>query len=123
MISCKPHIKCILKCALDISCLEMEIYTELLRTSGLNVETIAQRLNKDYNTVYKALRNLMEKGLVKREYRILRSGGYQYIYKPIDFKEFKEIAMNRLKVWINEVSRVLDLVESMKEFDLLEASE
>lgn len=65
----------------------------------------------------------MEKGLVKREYRILRSGGYQYIYKPIDFKEFKEIAMNRLKVWINEVSRVLDLVESMKEFDLLEASE
>ncbi len=65
--TCSPDLKCVLKCALNISCLEMDVYLILLKNPGLDVETIARELEKDESTVYKALRNLMERGLVKRE--------------------------------------------------------
>lgn len=120
MVSCNPHVKCILKCALDLSCLEMETYLELLRNPGVDVETLAENLKRDYSTVYKALKNLMDRGFVKREYRILRGGGFKYIYKPIDFNEFKKIASERLNTWIKDVTGILDSIGFLEEKDLLE---
>jgi len=110
--ACSQHLRCILKCALDLSCLEMHVYLALIKYPGSDVEFLAEKLGRDSNTIYKALRNLMEKGLVKREYRILRSGGYKYIYKPIEFDEFKKIALEKLERWIREVNKVLELVEN-----------
>jgi len=119
--SCKPHIKCIVKCALDTTCLEMNIYLELLKNPGSDVETLAKRLEKDNNTVYKALKSLMEKGLVEREYRILRNGGYKHLYKPLEFDEFKKIAMERLKKWVADVVTILELVENMEESEFIKS--
>lgn len=116
---CKPHVKCIVKCALDATCLEMNAYLELLKRSGTDIETLAGELGKDDNTVYKALKGLMDKGLVRRDYRILRNGGYKHIYTPLPFEEFKKVTKERLEKWINDVANILELVENMDENEFI----
>jgi len=117
-VSCSPNLKCVLKCALNISCLEMDIYLILLRNPGLDVETISKELEKDESTVYKALRNLMDRGLVRREYRILRSGGYKYLYYPADFEEFKKIAREAMEEWLKNFDTMIKDIEKVEKEEL-----
>lgn len=112
--SCDPDLKCVLKCALNISCLDMDIYLILLKNPGTDVEFIAEALQKDESTIYKSLRNLMDRGLVKREYRILKSGGYKYLYYPIEFEEFKKIARKALDEWFRNFEAMLESFEELE---------
>ena len=113
-VSCSPNLKCVLKCALNISCLEMDIYLILLKNPGLDVETISKELEKDESTVYKALRNLMDRGLVRREYRILKGGGYKYLYYPRDFEEFKKIAREAMEEWFKNFDVMIRDIERVE---------
>ncbi|MBO8180720.1 MAG: winged helix-turn-helix transcriptional regulator [Archaeoglobus sp.] len=113
-VSCSPNLKCVLKCALNISCLEMDIYLILLKNPGLDVETISKELEKDESTVYKALRNLMDRGLVRREYRILKGGGYKYLYYPRDFEEFKKIAREAMEEWFKNFDMMIRDIERVE---------
>ena len=119
MNSCDPNIKCVLKCALDISCLEMDVYLLLLKNPGSDVETLAELLGKDESTIYKALRNLMEKNLVKRDYRILRGGGYKYLYYPVQFEEFKRIAKKALEEWFKNFDNMMRSFEELDRDELV----
>ncbi|WP_202319451.1 helix-turn-helix domain-containing protein [Archaeoglobus neptunius] len=113
-MTCSPDLKCVLKCALDISCLDMDIYLLLLKNPGYDVETLAEELGKDESTVYKSLRNLMDKGLVKREYRILKGGGYKYLYFPTNFEEFKRIARRSVEEWLKSFEKMIDELEELE---------
>ena len=117
--SCDPNIKCVLKCALDISCLEMDVYLLLLKNPGSDVETLAELLDKDESTIYKALRNLMEKNLVKRDYRILRGGGYKYLYYPVQFEEFKRVAKRALEEWFKNFDEMMRSFEDLDKEELV----
>ncbi|WP_290623173.1 MULTISPECIES: helix-turn-helix domain-containing protein [unclassified Archaeoglobus] len=120
--SCEPHLKCVLKCALDISCLDMDIYLLLLKNPGNDVEFVAESLKKDESTVYKSLRNLMDKGLVKREYRILKSGGYKYLYYPVEFEEFKRIARKSIDEWFKNFESMLKSFEELEKEELIDVA-
>lgn len=117
-VSCSPNLKCVLKCALNISCLEMDVYLLLLKNPGMDVETIAKELEKDESTVYKALRNLMERELVRREYRILKGGGYKYLYFPRDFDEFKKIAREAMEEWFKQFDSMIKDIERVEKEEL-----
>lgn len=108
---CDEHLKCTLKCAFDITCFDMEVYTTLLKKNPVAVEDLAEMLGKDKSTVYKSLQKLLEKGLVERDYRILRSGGYRYLYKPIPFEEFKLKMMKAIEGWAKALTEFIHSVE------------
>lgn len=65
---------------LGLSKTDVVIYNEL-RLRPLTVESLPNILGKDRSTIYKSLKKLMDMGLVKRDVRILRSGGYKYIFR------------------------------------------
>ncbi|MEM0351230.1 MAG: helix-turn-helix domain-containing protein [Archaeoglobaceae archaeon] len=112
-LKCSEHVKCILKCSFDISCFDMEVYVNLLKKNPTTVDDLADALNKDKSTVYKSLQKLLEKGLVERDYRILRSGGYKYLYKPINFEEFKKKIVEAVQVWMKDLAEFIQLVENL----------
>lgn len=115
---CDENLRCTLKCALEISCLDMEVYIALLNKSPATIEEISELIRKDKSSVYKSLQKLMEKGLVERDYRILRSGGYRYLYKPIPFQEFKEIMMKSLESWSRKLMESIAKIEKMNKNEI-----
>ena len=122
-LKCEHHLRCTLKCALDLSCFEMDVYAELLKRSPISVDDLAEILGKDKSTVYKALQNLLEKGFVKREYRILRGGGYKYLYKPVPFDEFRKEMLKNLNEWVKQLVDFLDRLEKLSREELVQLLE
>jgi predicted transcriptional regulator len=100
----------------------MDIYLLLLKNPGNDVEFVAESLKKDESTVYKSLRNLMDKGLVKREYRILKSGGYKYLYYPVEFEEFKRIARKSIDEWFKNFESMLKSFEELEKEELIDVA-
>jgi len=113
-VKCDEHIRCILKCAFDVSCFEMEVYLALLKKNPATVDELAEVLEKDKSTVYKSLQKLLEKGLVVRDYRILRSGGYKYLYRPVQFEDFKVKMMKAIEQWAKSLTEFLHSIESFE---------
>lgn len=110
---CDEHLRCTLKCAFDLSCLDLEVYVVLLKKNPASIEEISELVGKDKSTVYKSLQRLLEKGLIERDYRILRSGGYRYLYKPIPFSEFKERILKAVEAWSKKLSESIAEIEKM----------
>ncbi len=111
---CEDHLRCSLKCALDISCLDFEIYLTLLKRNPATIEEISEIVGKDKSTVYKSLQRLLEKGLIERDYRILRGGGYRYLYRPLPFQEFKKLMVRSLENW---AKNLMDSLREIEEID------
>ncbi len=118
---CEEHLRCTLKCAFDISCFEMDVYAELLKRGKASVDEIAEVLERDKSTVYKALQNLLEKGLVTREYKILRGGGYKYLYKPVSVEDLKREMSRAISRWVKELMDFLDSLEEMDREKLVQS--
>ena len=118
---CKPHFRCLLKCALNITCLEMEVYVTLLRNPNLCAGEIADKIKRDKSAVNKALQNLLKRGLVVREFRILKNGGYKYVYKPKPFENLKEMILESVERLVKDISKTLKEIEEMSNADYVKA--
>lgn len=98
----------ILKCVLNLTPSEIEVYLALHQHPNVGVDELAQIVGKDRSGVYRSLQSLMEKGLVEREYRILKHGGYKYLYVPIPIETLKEKLRNELENWFRKLNEVVE---------------
>lgn len=117
---CDEHLRCTLKCAFDVSCQDFEIYLTLMKKNPATIEEISELVGRDKSTVYKSLQKLLEKGLVERDYRILRSGGYRYLYKPVPFTEFKKMMIKAIETWSKKLMNFIADVEKMDQSKIKE---
>ncbi|MCQ4153850.1 MAG: ArsR family transcriptional regulator, partial [Archaeoglobi archaeon] len=120
---CDDHLRCTLKCALDLSCVDLEVYVALLKKNPSTIEEISELIGKDKSTVYKSLQKLLEKGLAERDYRILRGGGYRYLYKPVPFREFKEQMLRAVENWSRTLMESISELEKMDKARIQKALE
>ena len=106
-----PNFKCILGCLLGLSPTEIEAYLTLYKYGETGVDELAKVMGKDKTTIYRSLQTLMERGLVNRKYRILRQGGYKYLYQPVPLKELKTKLQDELERWYKRLNKVIESFE------------
>ncbi len=104
----EPDFEHIVKCVLKLTISELEVYLSLIENPGVGVDELSEIMGKDRSGVYRSLQTLLEKGLVKREYRILKHGGYKYIYTPIDVEILKSILREELEKWFKKLNEVVE---------------
>jgi len=104
----EPDFEHIVKCVLRLTISELEVYLALIENPGIGVDELSEIMGKDRSGVYRSLQTLLEKGLVKREYRILKHGGYKYIYNPIDLEILKSILREELEKWFKKLNEVVE---------------
>ncbi|WP_290902832.1 helix-turn-helix domain-containing protein [Ferroglobus sp.] len=104
----EPSFQHILRCVLRLTPSEIEVYLALHKHPNLGVDELAEIMGKDRSGVYRSLQSLMEKGLVRREYRILKHGGYKYLYIPIPIEELKEKLRSELENWFKKLNEIVE---------------
>ena len=107
----KADITSTMKCIFGIKDLETKVYIELLKNSGLTVSELTEKFGKDRSTIQRALQNLSIAGLIYREQRNIKEGGYYYVYYATPFEEVKDKIVSAVKNWCNEVMNVLESLE------------
>ena len=80
----------IMRCALGVRTTEMEAYCAIVSGGASTVQEVAERLGKSRSTSQRLLQNLVDKGLARREERLIGLGGYKYVYTPVPRERMKE---------------------------------
>ncbi|RLI77928.1 hypothetical protein DRP05_08755 [Archaeoglobales archaeon] len=102
-------VKGFLKYILGMSALDLMIYSELCNLGCSTVETLSELIGKDKSTIYKSLKNLVDKGFVRREVRILRKGGYKYIFIPAPPNELKGTIQEKMNSCFKQVMSFIEV--------------
>lgn len=102
----------ILKCVLKLTASEIDIYLTLQKHPGISVSATSEFIGRDKSGVYRTLQSLTEKGLVERKYRILRNGGYRYLYYPVPLEELKAKLMEELGEWYQRLNDMVDWLKN-----------
>ena len=105
----KFTVEDLMRCILGLREIEIRIYFELLDMKEATVLELAERVGRDRTTVQKALRSLMNCGLVERE-KITEKSGFKYVYKPVEFKDVKAKMEELLDDWYLSVKEWLKKV-------------
>lgn len=108
----EPVLYRILESTLNLSHQESEVYFALQNHPYTGVNELARLTGKNVSGLNRVLKSLMSKGLVKREYRILKHGGYKYFYYPVPLEEIIPSIKEMVRDWI------MDLDSMVKSFSL-----
>ncbi|WP_265109651.1 helix-turn-helix domain-containing protein [Halosolutus halophilus] len=103
-----PQFEKVMSCVFGIEDHETRTYLVLCEFPGSTIEELAAALDRDRSTVNRALSTLHERGLVRRERRLLDGGGYVYQYTAVALPEAKEILHEALDAWTATVHDVID---------------
>ncbi len=98
----------VLECFFGVNESDVEIYRILLSKGEKKIEEISTISGKSENAIYKSLQKLMLAGIVIREKKLLRGGGYFYTYKAVSPHEVGEQMKKVLDAWY---AKVVDAIE------------
>ena len=98
-----PPFDHVMACVFVIGQRETRTYLTLLDRPGSTVEELADALDRDRSNVNRSLVRLLELDLVKRDRRLLDSGGYVYQYTATPLEETKERLHQALDDWTERV--------------------
>jgi predicted transcriptional regulator len=102
----KFTIEDLMRCILGLQEIEIRVYFDLLENGEGSVLEIAERVNRDRTTVQKALRSLMNCGLVSRK-KVTEKVGYKYIYNAVELDKVSNIIEELLDDWYQNVKKWL----------------
>jgi len=108
MLDEEPGFQDVLACVFGIQHHEARTYLSLLDHPGSTVEELAAELDRDRSNVNRSLSTLREKGLARRERRLLDGGGHVYQYLPTPLPEARELMHETLDAWAAYVHERID---------------
>jgi predicted transcriptional regulator len=110
----------------DLSTPELEILFMLIRrqdaASGddydyyeqqsMTLEQISKAMDRDKSTTFRSLQKLVTIGLVVKETRTIKDGGYFHVYSAVDRDTFKKETERKVKELQKSLDRLLKKFES-----------
>lgn len=104
----KQSIEEIMYCMFGLKNFETRIYFELIDRGPVTVNGLLKRFNKDRSTIQRALQNLTLAGLIFREQKNIKGGGYYYTYHAAPFDEVKNNMKASIHKWAETVTDWID---------------
>jgi len=103
-----PGMDDLLRCFFGLKIHEIDAFKALKDAGQVTGEQLADILNKDKSGVHRTLQTLLLIGLVERDYRLLRSGGYIFLYHTLPPERLKDIARLKLKHWHETIGSIIE---------------
>ncbi|NIQ07274.1 MAG: hypothetical protein GWO20_16560 [Candidatus Korarchaeota archaeon] len=106
-----PSLKSLLRCFYGLNQLEVEIFMYLLKNGPKKVKVLAQKFDRDYSVVYRALKTLCELGIVEKKSQREGIGRPYHLYKTIEEHLLKDKLNEIAKTWQERVHEVLHNIQ------------
>ena len=99
----------LIRCSFNINKTEYNVFMFVLkRNKSYIVSEIAKNMKLERTTVQKALKNLLDKKLIKRTQKNLSKGGYIFIYKINNKTEIKNKIKKIIYNWYKGAEETID---------------
>jgi predicted transcriptional regulator len=97
----------------DLSTLETDLLITLVKgRKTMTLEQLAKQADRDKSTVFRSLQKLVTLGIISKETRTLKEGGYSHIYRAIPIEMFKLETEKRVKELEASLNRLMKKFEN-----------
>jgi predicted transcriptional regulator len=101
----------LLGCLYNMKPTEIEVFYRLAKSQQATLDQVAAAVGRDRSTTHRCLSKLVSVGLVYKQVKTLKDGGYYHVYSPVEPSRIKEQA----RIRVSELSASLqELVESFE---------
>ncbi len=99
----------LLTCLYNMKPVDLEVFYRVASRQPASLDEVAGAVDRDRSTVHRCLSKLVSAGLVYKQTKTLKDGGYYHVYSTADPATIKEHAQRR----VEEISEGLHrLIES-----------
>jgi predicted transcriptional regulator len=106
----------LLECFHGLKQLDREVFQTLVGTGEpLTVDEIADRVDRERSTAYRAVQRLLTAGFIQKEQVNYDQGGYYHVYKPTDPAEIADNMQRLLNDWYAKMGQLIQEFETKYE--------
>jgi predicted transcriptional regulator len=98
----------VLACIHGLKQLDREVFQVVAGSSeALTVDEIAEQVNRERSTAYRAVQRLVQSGLLQKEQVNYDQGGYYHVFYPTDPDEIADEMQVMLNDWHAKLNRLI----------------
>ncbi|MGM0398702.1 MAG: helix-turn-helix domain-containing protein [Halobacteriota archaeon] len=98
----------LLECMHGLKTLDKEVFKSLTSAEEpLTVDEIADRVDRERSTAYRAVQRLLSAGFITKEQVNYEQGGYYHVYKPTDPDAIAEDMQRLLNDWYAKMGQLI----------------
>ena len=98
----------LLECMHGLKTLDKEVFMTLSSADDpLTVDEIADRVDRERSTAYRAVQRLLSSGFITKEQVNYEQGGYYHVYKPTDPDVIAEDMQRLLNDWYAKMGQLI----------------
>ncbi|EFW92283.1 transcription regulator [Haladaptatus paucihalophilus DX253] len=98
----------LLECFHGTKELDKDVFGLLVESSEpLTVDEIAERIDRERSTAYRAVQRLMQAGFVQKEQINYDQGGYYHVYRPTDPDKIADDMQRMLNDWYAKMGQLI----------------
>ena len=98
----------LLSCMYNLKPVDLAVFYEVAKREYATLDQISEAVERDRSSTHRCLAKLVSAGLVRKQSRTLKGGGYYHLYSVVEPSKIKEQARQR----VDEITKSLeDLVE------------
>lgn len=98
----------LLECFHGTKELDKEVFGLLVESAEpLTVDDIAERIDRERSTAYRAVQRLMQAGFVQKEQINYDQGGYYHVYRPTDPDKIADDMQRMLNDWYAKMGQLI----------------
>ena len=112
MLRSDMQCESLLECFHGLKELDKRCFESLVTSAEpLTIDEIAEDVDRERSTVYRAVQRLLEAGFIEKEQINYEQGGYYHVYRPTDAGEVREDMQRMLNDWYAKMGQLIQEFE------------
>jgi predicted transcriptional regulator len=101
----------LLECFHGLKRLDKEVFRTLVDSGELTVDEIADAVDRERSTAYRAVQRLLQSGFIQKKQVNYDQGGYYHVYRPTDPSDIADDMQRLLNDWYAKMGRLIEEFE------------
>jgi len=98
----------LLECFHGLKGLDRTVFQLLIEADeALTVDEIAERVDRERSTAYRAVQRLLQSGFIQKEQVNYDQGGYYHVYRPVDADQIADEMQRLLNDWYATMGQLI----------------
>lgn len=102
----------LLSCLYNLKTIDLEVFLEVARKDSATLDQVSESAQRDRSSTHRCLSKLVSAGLVHKQSRTLKGGGYYHVYSVVEPSKIKEQARQKVKEITEGLEDLIDNFES-----------
>lgn len=103
----------LISCLYNLKPNDLQVLQEVARNEYATLDQIAKLVQRDRSSTHRCLSKLISAGLIHKQSKTLKGGGYYHVYSMVELSKIKKEARQKVK----EITHSLEVLVSNFEFD------